>query len=105
MCVYRAIEVGILLALFSIAPIERAYSILFLLSSAYFCLAVFLAFPINEQLVPFGLIGKWEALAIFIILILEAQYFNAIALLFSGALLLTAGLQFRKFQSAKLTPG
>lgn len=96
---YRLLEVAIIGSLYTLDPSQRALPALIMLGSAYLYFAV--------STPGFGLIGKREALAFYIFMILDMRYFNMAAFIFSGVILVTTAQQLKKqwFFSAENVAG
>lgn len=100
----RIVELAIILGLFAIDPIHRAWSTLAMLASCYLCITSFLVvgiFTPNESDKGFhyspGLIERAETFIFFIMMIWLPAYFSFLASLFSGLVLLTSYLRVKQF--------
>lgn len=100
----RVVELAIIMGLCAIDPTHRSWLALGMLGSCYLCVTSFLIVGIytsNSSVKGFfyseGLIERAEAFLFFLAMIWLPGYFNFLAILFIGLVLMTAYLHIKKF--------
>ncbi len=100
----RLVEFSVILAFYLVDPTEHGLPTILMLGSILLCISSFLVvgiFTPNDSHKSFhyspGLIERAEAFAFFIIMILVPHYFKPLAFLFTGLVILTAGIRLVQF--------
>ena len=100
----RVVDLAIVLALFGIAPLERGFLSLLMLGSILLCVTSFLLVAIfvenhSEKGMHFspGIIERGEAFLFFSLMLFFPSGFALLAWIFSGLVLLTAGIRLFQF--------
>ncbi len=101
----RLVEFMVIVGLFAVAPVVRAWPAILMLGSVLMCITSFLVvgiFSDNRGEKSFhyspGLIERAEAFVFFIAMILLPQWFSLLAYLFSALVFLTAFLRVSQFR-------
>lgn len=100
----RFVEFSVILGLYLANPAERALAVIMMLGSILLCITSFLVvgiFTPNHSHKSFhyspGLMERAEAFFFFILMALMPNYFNWLAWLFTGLVLVTALIRFKQF--------
>lgn len=104
----RTVEFAVLFGLYAVDT-QRAWLVLLMFGSCYLCVTSFLSVQIftpnqghkNLQLSP-GIVERSEALILFMIMIALPNYFNFLACLFIGLVLLTAYTRISQFAQLRM---
>lgn len=100
----RIVELAVIVALFAIDPVHRAWPTAALLGSCYLCITSFLAIGVHKAVLSHkgtyfspSLVERAEAFFFFVLMMWFPHAYNTLAYLFSGLVLLTAYLHVKRF--------
>lgn len=104
----RFVEFSVIFGLYLVSPAERALAVIMMLGSILLCITSFLVvgiFTHNHSHKSFhyspGLMERAEAFFFFILMALMPNYFNWLAWLFTGLVLITALIRFKQFTESE----
>ena len=103
----RLVEFSVIFAFYLVDPIQHGLAAILMLGSILLCITSFLVvgiFTPNDSHKSFhyspGLIERAEAFVFFIVMTLVPHYFKPLAFIFTGLVILTAGIRLLQFAKA-----